>query len=899
MPVDRLEPTEQWAEPTPVRVLVGSIRRIVMKRIAGLRLQPGTLFYRTGRRVAFVSVHPGRDCLRLLLSNGTLNVKLAEIAEVHFPRIDPWDAYFRELRILSPTCRSRLVRLETTDGLIATASELRFHAEPYQSLEHHQRAEASIERLDRSVERLQKQVEQRQKRFEKAHSDYARQLEEIDKKLKSAGLAYENAKDELKRRSDRQAKTDADEMARRSQKIDREFKSADQAMINRLRPEKPEKRDSMLKAFRLRQSQLRREQEKSLETERLRREQQRIDLFARLEAYELQKLQQAETDHRYRSGHLKAWLGNTAVQWHKQLANYEKYRSQRDAAVRAHRGSGSWRHIIQPAWSLDPLWVPFGKISTRWSFPPDRVPLSRIHPASSVSPPLQPWSLNRNSHGGLLCSGRREHGWGFGVHAYSELAFALPPSATSFRSGLGLDDSVDTGGCVRAQVLLESAAGEKPLYSSGLLIGSQKTVDTGSIAIPSSADRARKLVLQADTAHRDRPPGADPLNIRDKLNWLGPVIGLDSTELRDAVNGETVDKQHVWRGWSVKLDKRGQYDWVGRFRKNRSTARGEFSRMIRTEKYPLVLSRTVTVGPGDNWLIVDAEELSDNGTSGPAKLSVRIDGKKTEPPATPARMAWWNGNAPTAFPLEQYRRRKVTLELIQPAGGGPVSWKSLGMSKELPREYRFARGLKRIMALREAKPEPAKWGKDAQNILKSADVAKDVTRGHWERLEGQLLSDVRTYSRCQLPVEVEGDYQFEVQFTRMSGDCMAVMLPVGRTSALLVVSGWGGEVSGLAFIDRKDANENATTRNGTLKNGVKHTVLITTRLLDKDRASIDVTLDGKPYIKWAGSVSSLRPDSAWRLQNRKYFGIGAYEAIIVFHSCQFRTLGDKNNGVRQ
>ena len=239
MPVDRLEPTEQWAEPTPVRVLVGSIRRIVMKRIAGLRLQPGTLFYRTGRRVAFVSVHPGRDCLRLLLSNGTLNVKLAEIAEVHFPRIDPWDAYFRELRILSPTCRSRLVRLETTDGLIATASELRFHAEPYQSLEHHQRAEASIERLDRSVERLQKQVEQRQKRFEKAHSDYARQLEEIDKKLKSAGLAYENAKDELKRRSDRQAKTDADEMARRSQKIDREFKSADQAMINRLRPEKP------------------------------------------------------------------------------------------------------------------------------------------------------------------------------------------------------------------------------------------------------------------------------------------------------------------------------------------------------------------------------------------------------------------------------------------------------------------------------------------------------------------------------------------------------------------------------------------------------------------------------------------------------------------------------------
>ena len=819
MPVERLDATSHWQQQTPVRVLTGSIRRIVMTPTPRLQLQPGTLFCRDGRRMVVVGVRLGENYLRLLLSDGTRDVKFEDIAEVHFPRIDPWEAYFRELGILSPACRSRLTRFETTGGLIATGSDLRFHAVPYPSLEYHQRIMATVKELDAHVMRLQKQEIQQQKRFDRMCADYARQSDELEKRLKAARHAYQQAQANLQRRTARRETENSERLAR-----------------------------------------------------------------------ELQKLKHAEAEYRTRSSYLKTRLEHAIAQWERRSGSIDQIRSQRDAA-RDQSGSGAWRHIIQPAWSLDVLWVPFGDICMRWSFSPDRLPLSRVHPTASVSPPLQPWRLNRNSRGQWLSSGGQEYGWGFGMHAYSELAFTLPRCATSFRARLGLDRIVDTGGCVRARVFPGSTA-KKPLYASELLIGSKKTVDTGSIAIGTPAEGPKLLVLQADTAHRDRPSGTDPLNIRDKLDWLDPVIGFDPAGLQEAVHRKIVDQQDAWKGWTVKFDKRGGYSWTSRFRKARSSERGSFRTMIRAGKHPLVLSRSITVGPGDNWLTVDAGKSAEAGTSRPA-ASLRIDNKKIEPEKPPVRQAWQKRDAPMVFPIRQYRRKKVTLELTQPAGSSEVFRHTVGVSNELPEEYRFVAELKRVMALRDSKPLPAKWGQGARDLLKSVNPAEDAVYGQWTKPAGQLLSDWRTNARCQLSAGSQGSYQLEIQFTRIAGDCLAVMLPVGRTGVLLVVSGWGGEVSGLAYVNRKDANRNETTRGGELTNGVKHTVLITTRLLDGDRARIDVTLDGKPYIKWDGLASALSPDGDWRLRDPKVFGLGAYNAVIVFHSCQLKMFDDK------
>ena len=54
-----------------------------------------------------------------------------EIAELHLPAADVWKAYYDEVAALSPDLKTRLFQIETTTGLIATASPLRFAVAPF------------------------------------------------------------------------------------------------------------------------------------------------------------------------------------------------------------------------------------------------------------------------------------------------------------------------------------------------------------------------------------------------------------------------------------------------------------------------------------------------------------------------------------------------------------------------------------------------------------------------------------------------------------------------------------------------------------------------------------------------------------------------------------------------
>jgi len=423
------------------------------------------------------------------------------------------------------------VRKETADGLIATGSELRFRAVPYATPEDQRRALAQIKRLDEHIVRLQDLLKETRNQIDQARAEFSKQSGKLENRLKAARQAYAKAKGDLQRRIDQQKKKDTDRLTEERRKIDQEFKSADDAMVKRLAAEKPKKRNSMLKAFRRQQAQVRKKREQSLEAERSRLEQQWRKELADFDTREMWKLKSLEVDCQKGARQVKARLDQATVRWKAHSKGLDKASSQRAAVLGEHGSSETWRHVIQPAWSLDALRVPFHRIRMRWSFVPGRVPLSRVHPTTSVAPPLLPWRVDRNSQGQWLHSGGQQYGWGFGVHAYSELSFTLPQYATSFQARLGLDRIVDTGGCVRARVFLGSTT-EKPVYASGLLIGSTKTVATGSIAIGAPANGPKRLILQADMAHRDRPPGTDPLNIRDKLDWLDPVIGLERPGFR-------------------------------------------------------------------------------------------------------------------------------------------------------------------------------------------------------------------------------------------------------------------------------------------------------------------------------------------------------------------------------
>ena len=149
-----------------------------------------------------------------------------------------------------------------------------------------------------------------------------------------------------------------------------------------------------------------------------------------------------------------------------------------------------WYHMLQPAWSLSPLWLRFNTIHTWSSFAPHEVPLSRLQPVKTVQNSSfgrsWTWQADRNVRGGALRNSGSEHGWGLGVHATSELHFALPPFARQFQSHVGLDEIVGPGGCVRAEVHVATGETARRLFRSEPLVGSSQGVDTGKLQLDSS-----------------------------------------------------------------------------------------------------------------------------------------------------------------------------------------------------------------------------------------------------------------------------------------------------------------------------------------------------------------------------------------------------------------------------
>jgi len=676
------------ASPGGVRVLPGRIQRVVFGSSARRRLHPGTLYYKDGRQVGFVFLRWKAESVALLLKDGTSEVKTLDIAEIHFPQIDPWKAYYQELAILSPACRSQMMRIETTGGLIATGSSLRFGALAHGTDAQQRSAERRMKQLGKRLASIESKRKTDQLKLDQTRAKYHGQLAELEKQTKAAQQEYQKTVSDMRSRIDGQRKADTAELAKRREKLTRDLRAAEQAMQERLGKELPEKRDKMLETFRARQAQLKKSREKLLEDERVKieaRQKQKLKELQQFISAAPRKLQRRARELQAKVAKTKKQFEKETVRWEKFLVVLESARSEY-ASVRQST-SEIWTHIIQPVWSLDPLCVPFRTIRMRWSFAPRQVPLCRLRPAATINPPFLPGFTNRSFAGGPLRSGGQPYAWGFAVHAYSELRFSLPKFANAFHSRIGLDNVVGPGGCVRARVHVGSPKG-KPAYESPLLIGSKKTVDTGRVSLKLPPVGPSQLILQADPVDRDAPPGADPLNIRDKLDWLDPRLELDTAGLQEQVNRQIGPLMAASPGWRFPVDRRGGYIWTTHFDEKLEPGARCFWTMLQAGAQPLSLRREMTVGPADKWLAV---YLGLPGGENPASnaVTLRVGKRGVQPRKIPLRQQWQGRPAPLVFPLSQYQGKKVTLELIQPAGGKPLHWQAVSTSSIPPAAYRL------------------------------------------------------------------------------------------------------------------------------------------------------------------------------------------------------------------
>ena len=177
-----------------------------------------------------------------------------------------------------------------------------------------------------------------------------------------------------------------------------------------------------------------------------------------------------------------------------------------------------------------------------------------------------------------------------------------------------------------------------------------------------------------------------------------------------------------------------------------------------------------------------------------------------------------------------------------------------------------------------------------RDVLRLVDTAKHVNNGRWYRTDKSIRIASDGFSRITIPVVPKGDYEMKVQFVRTAGNNdVNLMLPVGRTSVVVMLSGNNGQASGLSTVNGSMCVGNEAKVSGQLENNKPHTLVAQVRLRE-DKVQITATLNGKKLAQWEGPQRSVSPGN-WGMRHPQAPGLGADTGShVTFQAAQIRML---------
>lgn len=366
----------------------------------------------------------------------------------------------------------------------------------------------------------------------------------------------------------------------------------------------------------------------------------------------------------------------------------------------------SWYPLLQPAWALDPLTIPFATIRAWRFFGADQPPVSILEPEVTRPDPVFSagwnWQLHQSVQNSALRNQKLAFGWGFGVHAPTELALPLHPVVQQIHVRAGMDQIVGPGGCARAVIALSSNR-TGPLWRSELLIGSDAAGDAGWINVPPQTDASVKLLLIADPAISDRPGNADPFDIRDSLDWLEPEWKLDRNRLLLEVTQRMPRLIPALKPWLVTNDlppdgKPGSTPIADAMQLNpvvklinvwqdQPAAEARFITEFEPAKKFVVAAGTLKIEPSSKFLAVCVSRRPSDST--PVLAQVRIGGRAILQAPVPDRTLGVDPD-PILVPLRNLSgEQSVEVVLIGEGDKPRVDWRGAVLCESPP-------GLKRL-----------------------------------------------------------------------------------------------------------------------------------------------------------------------------------------------------------
>lgn len=178
------------------------------------------------------------------------------------------------------------------------------------------------------------------------------------------------------------------------------------------------------------------------------------------------------------------------------------------------------------------------------------------------------------------------------------------------------------------------------------------------------------------------------------------------------------------------------------------------------------------------------------------------------------------------------------------------------------------------------------WG----DLLKLVDT-KHAAGGNWERKEQTIVGTTDGGpGTLTIPVATQDSYVLKGTFTITKGTDAHFILPVGSSSVDLILFGWNGEVCALSKVGGKYGDQNdTTTKTVKFEANKEYYFEAKVRVVAKD-ASIEVTLNGKPLIKWQGPISSLSLHDGVNPRAEHAFGVTPWSSSVTISSLKLRML---------
>jgi hypothetical protein len=176
------------------------------------------------------------------------------------------------------------------------------------------------------------------------------------------------------------------------------------------------------------------------------------------------------------------------------------------------------------------------------------------------------------------------------------------------------------------------------------------------------------------------------------------------------------------------------------------------------------------------------------------------------------------------------------------------------------------------------------------NLLDYVDPSRDAVRQSWERNNKEIRSSGADRALLMIPVEIEGNYEVTVTFTRNTGgDIVAVVLPAADRQCGYFLAA-DGHAAGLGLIDGQAIGENGTQRSSLPLTNGKRYVLKCRVMIRQNTAAITASLDGMALLDWRGNVASLSLGPNQALPLRRHLGLYTHVSSTTFHSVVVKLL---------